>query len=141
MFPKPAKRAKTSPGGPKTTQGFTLIEVLVAMAVVAIVVIAIFKLNSQSIDMANATRFHTIAPLLAQSVMADIESRKIEDAASDSGDFGETYPGFSWQVSIDAVVSEPLGEAADNLRKIDLTVSYIDASATYTLALYRYFNE
>ncbi len=38
------------------------------------------------------------------------------------GDFGETFPGFNWQVTIDAVVSEALGETAENLKKIDLRI-------------------
>ena len=125
----------------KACQGFSLIEVLVAMAVIAIVVIAIFRLNSQTIDMTNATRFHTLAPLLAQSKLADIESRKIEDATSDSGDFGESHPGFNWNVTIDTVLSESLGETAENLKKIDLTVSYSGSGAIYNLTLYRFFNE
>lgn len=141
MLKNLTKISKTSPWQSVASRGFTLIEVLVAMAIIAIVVVAIFKLNSQTIDMTNATRFHTLAPLLAQSILADIENKGIEDATSDNGDFGETFPGFNWQVTIDAVVSEALGEAADNLKKIDLVISYNDKNAVYQLSFYRFFLE
>lgn len=132
---------QTTPRWYLTDRGFTLIEVLVAMAVIAIVVIAIFRLNSQTIDMTNATRFHTLAPLLAQSKLADIESRTLEDATSDAGDFGEIHPGFQWQVAIDTVLSEVLGESVENLKKIDLTITYNDTGAIYKITLYRFFHE
>jgi len=132
---------QTTPRRRRFDGGFTLIEVLVAMAVVAIVVIAIFRLNSQTIDMTNATRFHTLAPLLAQSKLADIESRTLEDATSDAGDFGETHPGFQWQVSVDTVFSEILGESVENLKKIDLAITYNDTGAIYRITLYRFFHE
>jgi len=135
------KNNYVKPGHAQAGTGFTLLEVLVAMAIVAIVVIAIFKLNSQTIDMTNATRFHTLAPLLAQSILADIENKGIEEAASDAGDFGETFPGFNWQVTIDAVVSEALGETSENLKKIDLVISYNEKNAVYQLSFYRFFLE
>jgi general secretion pathway protein I len=135
------KIRKAYPWPTETNRGFTLIEVLVAMAVIAIVVIAIFRLNSQTIDMTNATRFHTLAPLLAQSKLAEIESRAIDDATSDSGDFGEIHPGFKWQVTVDTVLSESLGETGENLKKMDLIVSYDGSGTTYNLTLYRFFNE
>jgi general secretion pathway protein I len=135
------QQIQTTPRWSLTDRGFTLIEVLVAMAIIAIVVIAIFRLNSQTIDMTNATRFHTLAPLLAQSKLAEIESRTLEDATSDAGDFGETHPGFQWQVTMDPVLSEILGESVENLKKIDLAITYNDSGAIYKITLYRFFHE
>jgi general secretion pathway protein I len=122
-------------------RGFTLVEVLVAMAVIAIVVIAIFKMNAQTIDMTNITRFYTVAPLLAQAKLAEIESKTMADVTNDAGDFGEKHPGFSWQITVDAAVSEMLGEAAANLKKIDVAVTYHEKEAAYTITTYRFFPE
>jgi len=50
-------------------------EIMVAMAILAIALVSIFQLQSQSISMATDSRFMTTAALLAQSKMADVESR------------------------------------------------------------------
>ena len=43
--------------------------------------------------------------------------------AGDSGDFGDKFPGYGWSVSTEDVSSETLGEAAEDLKRIDVTVT------------------
>ena len=51
--------------------GFTLMEVMIAMTILAIALIAIYQLQSQSISMSTDSRFMTTAALLAQSKMVE----------------------------------------------------------------------
>jgi general secretion pathway protein I len=81
-------------------KGFTLIEVMVAMAILAIALVSIFQLQSQSISMATDSRFMTTAALLAQSKMVEVESRSSLSNQIEGGDFGTDYPQYTWHLEI-----------------------------------------
>ena len=119
--------------------GFTLLEVLIAMAIMAIVLVSVYRLHSQTLTMTTANRFYTQAPLLAQSKMAQLQAASSDLGSGDSGDFGDKFPGYAWSVSTEDVSSEALGEAAENLKRIDVTVSLNEFE--YTVRLYHLMNE
>jgi general secretion pathway protein I len=121
------------------TSGFTLLEVMVAMAIIAIALTAVLGSQSQSLSLASEAKFSTTVALLAQSKMAEIEAEKPEDLTSDSGDFGDDYPGYRWDKSVnDVTFDEPEG-VSDHLKQIDLTVSWEDNDQyVYRVRLYRF---
>ena len=121
--------------------GFTLLEVMVAVAVMSIVLVSVYRMHSQSLTMNTAARFYTQAPLLAQSKMAAIETLSAGGFSEDSGDFGEQFPGYNWKVSEKDVASEVLGTVAEDLKQIDVTVSYNDDQFSYNLRTYRFKRE
>jgi len=104
--------------------GFTLLEVMVAMAIMAIVLVSVYRMHAQTLAMNTANRFYTQAPMLAQGKLAQLATGSSEIIAGDSGDLGEKFPGYSWSVAVEEVSSEALDEVADDLKRIDLTVSY-----------------
>ncbi|HOD29150.1 MAG TPA: type II secretion system minor pseudopilin GspI [Syntrophales bacterium] len=112
--------------------GFTLLEVMIAMAILAIALVAAFQSQSQSISMSGQARFLTTASLLAQGKMAELEALRPESVANDSGDFGEDYPDYAWQVEV-------ADTGQESLRKIRLTVrnERLVTNNAYTLVLYR----
>ena len=114
---------------------------MVAMAVMAIVLVSVYRMHSQTLAMSTANRFYTQAPLLAQSKLAQLESAGSEIIAGDSGDFGEEFPGYSWNVNVDEVSSEALGEVANDLKRIDLMVSYNNNEYSYNVRTYRLMRE
>ena len=121
--------------------GFTLLEVMVALAVMSIVLVSVYRMHSQSLTMNTAARFYTQAPLLAQSKMAALETLSEAVFSEDSGDFGEQFPGYRWKVSEKEVVSEILGTVAEDLKQIDVTVSYNDDQFSFNLRTYRFKRE
>ena len=123
------------------TNGFTLLEVMIAMAIMAIVLVSVYRLHSQTLSMATANRFYTQAPLLAQSKMAQLEAMDSDPVSGDSGDFGDKFPGYGWSISTEDVSSEILGEAAENLKRIDVTVTLNENEYGYTVRLYRMLSE
>ncbi len=80
-------------------EGFTFLEVLMAVSILAILLVGVHKLQSQMVSMSQTTRFFTLAPLLAQSQMAEMERRNFIDIQKDSGDFGIAYPGYVWSLT------------------------------------------
>jgi general secretion pathway protein I len=117
--------------------GFTLLEVMVAMAIMAIVLVSVYRMHSQTLTMNAANRFYTQAPMLGQSKLAQLESSSLGITSGDSGDFGDKFPGYRWRISMEDVSSEALGEIGSDLKKIDLTVSFNDNEYVYNIRTYR----
>lgn len=121
--------------------GFTLLEVMVALAVMSIVLVSVYRMHSQSLAMNTAARFYTQAPMLAQSKMVEIETLSSSAFPEDSGDFGEQFPGYGWKASTADVASEILGEVAEDLKRVDIAVSFNENQFVYTLRAYRFLRE
>ena len=120
--------------------GFTLLEVMVAMAIIAIALTAVLGSQSQSVSLASEAKFSTTAPLLAQSKMAQIEVVELKDLNEDSGDFGDDFPGYTWELSVKNVVFEEPVNVAEQLRQIDLKISWSEGGLyQYNIRLYRFF--
>jgi len=86
--------------------GFTLLETMVAMAILAGSLIAIARLNSGSVAMHAYTKKVTVATLLARSKMTDLEQELYDkgfsaDDDEQSGDFStEGFTSFKWRAKI-----------------------------------------
>ncbi len=88
--------------------------------------------------MNQAVKFYTIAPLLAQNKIEELELKSVYDSIYDSGNFGDNYPGFRYNISIDDADSEFLGDVAGDLKKIDVTVFTDIEEFSYSLRAYRF---
>ena len=134
-------KQRTKVGHRPTASGFTLLEVMVAMAIMAIVLVSVYRMHSQTLTMNTAARFYTQAPMLAQGKLAQLESDSSGIITGDSGDFGDKFPGYSWTISTDEVSSEALGEIAADLKRIDMTVSFNRDEYVYDVRTYRFIRE
>ena len=121
--------------------GFTLLEIMVALSIIAIVLVSVYKMQAQTISMNYAARFYATAPLLAQLKIAELETENLEEQADDSGNFGDEFPGYRWNVVIDDIESETLGSIGENLKQIDINVSFNNDEFTYNLRTYRFVHE
>ena len=120
--------------------GFTLLEIMVSVSIIAIVLVSIYKMQAQTISMNYEARFYATAPLLAQFKMTEQKTKSLEDLTSDSGNFGDDFPGYSWSMAVDDVESEALGNTAKDLKKIDVTIFLNNDEFTYNLRTYRFQN-
>ena len=111
--------------------GFTLMEVMIAMAILAIALVAVFQLLSQSISMSTESRFMTTAALLAQSKMVESEVVTTLTNHKEDGDFGPDYPQYTWHLEVgDTEIAQ--------FKKIEVTVinKLFINRGTYSLVLY-----
>ncbi|MBZ4417118.1 prepilin-type N-terminal cleavage/methylation domain-containing protein [Myxococcus sp. RHSTA-1-4] len=117
----------------RRNRGFTLLEVVVALAILGLALMAIFDLNAGAVANHVYTKRLTVASLLARSKMTDIEQKLYDDGFSndddeESGDFSdEGWPQFKWRARIiapkldgvspdqliGAIFNLPIGESAD----------------------------
>jgi general secretion pathway protein I len=107
-------------------------EIMVAMAILAISLVSVFQLYSQSISMATDSRFMTTASLLAQSKMVEAETASSLSNRRESGDFGPDYPEYIWRLEI-------TDTQLPQFKKIEITVAnkLFTRRGTYTLILYK----
>src|SRR5712692_5878851 len=126
-FPAPGQKYLDSPGSPldwqddrgrraarvtpvmksgQSAAGFTLLEVIVSMAILGLALMAIFDLNAGAVAMHAYTKKLTVASLLARSKMIDIEQDLYDkgfnnDDEEKSGDFSdEGWSSFKWRAKI-----------------------------------------
>lgn len=128
----------------KSDNGFTLIEVLVALVIITITMTSVYRLQSDTLRMSSSKRFYSLAPKLAKSKLAEIETQGLKNAMDGTGDFGQDYPGYAWTVRLEDVQSDLIGDLAKksqqryHLTRIDVTVSR-EEKETYALRTYRFF--
>ena len=118
------------------SKGFTLLEVMVAVALIAIALTALLGSQSQSVSFANSAKFETMAALLAQAKMSEIVLEDGGDLSSNSGGFGEDYPGYAWSATVSDVSIPGEEILSDYLKQIDLAVTW--GVFSYELRLYPY---
>lgn len=115
------------------SKGFTLMEIMVAMAILAISLVSVFQLYSQSISMTTDSRFMTTASLLAQSKMVDTETASASlSNRSENGDFGPDYPEYVWRLEI-------TDTQLPQFKRIEITVAnkLFTRRGIYSLVLYK----
>ena len=119
-------------------KGFTLLEIMIAVAIIAIALTALLGSQSQSVYFANSAKFETMATLLAQSKMSELVLEDSFSLSSNNGDFGDDFPGYAWKATIDDIVIEGI-DVSDYLKQIDLVVTW--GVHRYDLRLYHYVAE
>ncbi len=97
------------------SRGFTLLEVLVALAIVAFAVVGLLGLQARNIKTIARGQSLTRATLLARELLSQIQYQVLLNGLNDlgpaQGDFGRQYPGFRWE-------REVLSTGLDEMREV-----------------------
>ena len=122
---------------PSGNKGFTLLEILAAIAILAIVLTALFRLHLQTLAMGIDAGFYAAAPLLAREKIAQIETEGVEQPRSDAGDFGDDFPQYRWEAEVSETESADFETAAERLRRIEVRILDAEDRRTFALRTYR----
>ena len=132
MKPAPAT-TRCLPRHHRAAMGFTLIEVLATLTLVAIVLPPVMKGISLCLATAGNARSQTEASSLAQTKLTELLMSGDLLHASLSGDFGTDWPGYRWAANVAAWDDA-------TLRQVAVTVSWKgqgkDRSVTLTTLVY-----
>jgi len=118
--------------------GFTLLEVMVAVAILSITLVALLGSQSRSLSLATEAKFNTVASMLALAKLAEIESG-LTPLESDSGTFGDDFPGFAWEIETTdagADIPDVLSRLEPPFSKMELSVTWEGTPMTYRLVYY-----
>lgn len=89
-----------------TRRAFTLLEVVVALAILGVSLMAVLDINSQAVYSHVYAKKLTVATLLARSKMIDLEQKLYDEGLNadddeDAGDFSdEGWPSFKWRAKV-----------------------------------------
>jgi general secretion pathway protein I len=118
--------------------GFTLLEVLVAVAIVAIALVTFMGLHLRSLDATIRAQDLTTAVLLAQAKMATMG--EFPDPGEEQGKFeGPELARFQWSTAVTEHTLDAVdGGQSVNVRRLEVTVFWADGQQTrhYTLEAY-----
>jgi prepilin-type N-terminal cleavage/methylation domain-containing protein len=121
-------------------RGFTLLEVMVAMAVLATAFTALLGLHVRNLQTVARDQAYLEAILLARTLITEVELAGSAEIGSSSGDFeasfpGE-YPGFRWERTV-ADAQLGLGLGIPDIREVRVRViPPLGEAAAAELSLY-----
>jgi general secretion pathway protein I len=128
----------TTPCRNRFPAGFTLLEVMIAVAVIAIALVALLGSQARSLGRAGETTFNTIAPMLASTKLAELGGG-MSLAAEGEGDFSPSRPDYRWRVKISDPFDgrrEPLPGLAAQVFRIEVVVTREATPFSYNLTSY-----
>ena len=106
----------------RRARAFTLIEVMVAIAILGIALLGLMGLHHQSIQSVIRAQQTTRAAMLAQAVMTQAELERFPDLGSTRGDFEASFRGefrdFRWERMVVASGVFP------DIRKVMVAIHY-----------------
>jgi general secretion pathway protein I len=106
----------------RVTRGFTLLEVMIAVAFIGIALLALLTLHNRNLHSVIGAQEMSRATVLAQAVMAQAETGRYPDLGSTSGDFQRDYPGkypsYRWQRNVAATAG------MQDLRTVTVRIFY-----------------
>ena len=125
---------------PLNSKGFTLIEVMVSILVLATVLVTLFRLQSSTITLAGSGNFYSLAPFLARQQLSALVP--VGNPETLSGEFGQEFAGYGWSCQINnadfdalSLISEPQFE---NFKRIHLEITSPDKKKVYKITTWRY---
>lgn len=103
-------------------RGFTLLEVMIAVGVLGIAMLALLSVHHHNLQSVIRTQDLSCAAMLAQGLMTQAELERFPLPGTTKGDFERMFPGayrnFRWQ----RVVSP--SEMFPDIRRVDIAVLY-----------------
>ena len=117
----------------KPDNGFTLIEVVIAMAIVAVGVVAVLQVFSLGLRLAGASAARTDAIAYSREAFDGFLVHSSMDPRGDGGSFGRTR---RWQIEVDPVRDDSQNAPKNwQVAEITLTLQYPDAERSKTLEM------
>ncbi|MFA5143632.1 MAG: prepilin-type N-terminal cleavage/methylation domain-containing protein [Candidatus Omnitrophota bacterium] len=144
-------------GAANNRYGFTLVEVLVAVTILAVGMVGVISAYISLMNGITASGFTVDSVYLLKDRMADIEKEAIENLGPSSGVrnglFGEDYPAYRWKTEVSDVMKEAdksekkagvkgaENEIKETLCQISVVVSSGAAPSARNLSLYTYLGK
>jgi general secretion pathway protein I len=95
--------------------GFTLLEVMAALAIVSVALVTLLGSHIASLDLALMHKEQSLGSMFAGRMISESMTTPYEDLESGTGDFSPDNPEIEWEIEVeDADI--------DNLKKVIITI-------------------
>jgi general secretion pathway protein I len=105
-----------------SASGFTLLEVMIAVAFIGIAMLSLLSLHDRNLHSVMQAQELSRAITLAQALMSQAEAERYPDVGRTSGNFDKDYPGkfpgYQWQRDVTQTASLP------DLRTVTVRIIY-----------------
>ena len=122
------KRQRTRPSDRLGHEGFTLLEVVVSLSILAVTFVVLLGLRNRDILQHQEARYITRATLLAQKKMSEVEMAGFPPLGVVAGDFPEPDDIFNWTQT---VTTTPF----DFAREVNVTVTWREGEGQQSVIL------
>jgi general secretion pathway protein I len=122
------KRQRTRPSDRLGDKGFTLLEVVVALSILAVTFVVLLGLRNRDILQHQEARYITRATLLAQKKMSEVEMAGFPPLGVIAGDFPKPDDTFNWTQT---VTTTPF----DFAREVNVAVTWREGERQESVAL------
>jgi len=122
------KASRQTSAGPRRAGGFTIIEVLAALMLIAIVLPTVVHGTLLCLDTAAHAGMQARAASLAQAKLSELAATGQFDQAMLSGNFGEQWPQFAWMA-----IAEPWED--ERLVQLDVAVVWTRRGREYDVTM------
>lgn len=116
-----------------TACGYTLLEVMLALAIVALVAVTFLQNQAANLRLIDESRQISQATLLARMKMAEVESIGFPEVGRSAGPGGDGFSAFRWET-----VVSPTELAV--LRKAVIRILWTDGGRERTMEVTAYFS-
>lgn len=87
-----------------SNSGFTLLEVMVAIAILATSMVVLLQVHGSAINLSDSSRKMSIAASLSRDMMTEFEMQGFPSPGSENGDFEKWYPSlypdYRWEIEV-----------------------------------------
>ncbi len=120
------------PKGGRTSRAFTLVEVLAALLLIAIVLPVVMQGISLATNAASDAKRRTEAAGLAESKLGEIVATRQWLAGGLSGDFAPDWPDYRWEALLQPYANDSSGKS---VQQIDLRVIWTARSREQSVSV------
>jgi len=104
--------------GSSGSPGFTLIEVMIAVGILGIAMLALLSLHHTNLQSVIRGQELSRAAMLAQSIMTEAEMQRFPPVGKMNGKFDKDFPNFRWEREVQGSGMFP------DVRKVQVTIFY-----------------
>ncbi len=113
--------------------GFTIIEALVAMAILAVVLVAYYGVGADSLNASRHISGTDHAILLAQSKLEELSLEQTPLSAHESGQFPEGE--FAWDVAASTIADDQSNRENSVLQNVVLKLTWHDGLTPHSISV------
>lgn len=122
--------------------GFTLLEILVSLAVMAIVLVSVFRLHSSTLKLADTTRSKSLLPFIVRQQLADVLSHA-PAGETVTGEVEENGITYHWTCTAEErSLDDAIALSADQTKSFKALKLIVEgAGRTFQMTTWRYQGE